>query len=208
VPGSVHQGLTPFYGTYTYVVTPRYFDQRASLLPLDPGLSVSIEVDVQPFAKARLELGFTRGYTQSQAFVNHFGLKALIRPKDDTLLFDTSKPAGTNAAGAHYTYAQEYEWLGFTARQKIFGLVREVLANDGLRLDMFAFDLNKPDLLALLLELARQGRARVILDDAALHHSTGKPKPEDEFETLFRDAARKPAEIRRGHSAATRTTRC
>jgi hypothetical protein len=23
VPGSIHQGLKPFYGTYTYVVTPR-----------------------------------------------------------------------------------------------------------------------------------------------------------------------------------------
>src|SRR5258706_3240344 len=81
VPGSVHQGLTPFFGPYTYVVTPRYFDDKKTLQPLDPALSVAINVDVQPFKKKKLELGFTRGYVQSQAFVNHFGLKALIRPK-------------------------------------------------------------------------------------------------------------------------------
>jgi phospholipase D-like protein len=199
VPGSVHQGLTPFYGPYMYVVTPRYFDDRRSLLPLDASSSVSIDVAVRPFAAPTMELGFTRGYTQSQAFVNHFGLKALIRPKGRDLLFDTSAIAGTNAAGTAYTYAEEYEWLGFTAREKIFGLVREVLASEHLRLDMFAYDLNEPDLVVLLLELAKQGRLRIILDDAALHHAASGTKPEDQFEALFRSAARSPAEIRRGH---------
>jgi phosphatidylserine/phosphatidylglycerophosphate/cardiolipin synthase-like enzyme len=199
VPGSVHQGLRPFYGPYTYVVTPRYFDDHGSLLPLEPSSSVPIDVDVRPFTTSWIELGFTRGYIQSQAFVNNFGLKALIRPENDELLFDSSQPAGTNAAGTQYTYAQEYEWLGFTARQKIFDLVGEVLANQDLRLDMFAYDLNEPDLIRLLLELAEQGRIRVLLDDAALHHSASKPKPEDRFERLFRAAARAPAEIRRGH---------
>jgi phosphatidylserine/phosphatidylglycerophosphate/cardiolipin synthase-like enzyme len=199
VPGSIHQGLKPFYGPYTYVVTPRYFDDQRSLQPLNPSLSASIDVDVAPFTTKSLELGFTRGYTQSQAFVNHFGLKALIRPKAKELLFDTSQPAGTNAAGQQYTYADEYEWLGFTAREKIFGLLTEVLANKELGLDMFAYDLNEPDLLKLLLELAKQGRIRIILDNAALHHSTAKPKPEDQFEALFLEAAKAPAEIRRGH---------
>jgi PLD-like domain len=199
VPGSVHQGLQPFYGPYTYVVTPRYFDDQGSLQPLDPSLSASIDVDVAPFKTKSLELGFTRGYTQSQGFVNHFGLKALIRPKDKQLLFDTSQPAGTNAAGQQYSYADEYEWLGFTAREKIFDLLNEVLANEGLRLDMFAYDLNEPDLITILLELAKRGRIRIILDNAGLHHSVAKPKPEDQFETLFREAAKAPAEIRRGH---------
>ena len=49
VPGQVHQSLTPFYGPYTYVVTPRYFDDRRSLQPLDPSLSVSVDVEVAPF---------------------------------------------------------------------------------------------------------------------------------------------------------------
>jgi hypothetical protein len=200
VPGSVHEGLKPFYGPYTYVVTPRYFDDRQSLQPLDPSLSAPVDVDVAPFTGPDgFELGFTRGYTQSQAFVNHFGLKARIQPQDHELLFDTSQPAGTNAQGTQFTYAEAYDWLGFTAREKIFGLLDEVRADQALRLDVFAYDLNEPDLLRALLELAKQGRVRVILDDAALHHSTKTPKPEDQFESLFRGAATGTAEIRRGH---------
>src|SRR4029079_18889014 len=38
----------------------------------------------------------------------------------------------------------------------------------------------------------------IILDNAALHHSTTKPKSEDEFEELFTQAAKKPAEMKRG----------
>ena len=198
VPGSVHQGLKPFLGRYTYVVTPRYFDDKRSLQALDPSLSVSVGVDVLPFKTKKLEVGFTRGYVQSQAFVNHFGLKALIRPAGLELIFDTAQPSGTDASGNQYTYADEYEWLGFTAREKIFGLLNDVLAHNTLRLDVFAYDLNEPDLILILLELAKQGRIRMILDNAALHHSAATPTPEDQFETLFLDAAKAPAEIKRG----------
>ena len=44
-----------------------------------------------------------------------------------------------------------------------------------LHLDVFAYDLNEPDVIQLLLKLAGQGTIRIILDNAALHHSTSKP---------------------------------
>jgi hypothetical protein len=198
VPGSVHQGLKPFYGNYTYAVTPRYFDTDRTLLPLDKLRSVELTVEVAPFESGNLELAFTRGYVQSQAFVGRFGRKAQISPDGDELLFDTAAVAGANAQGEPYTYADEYEWLGFTAREKVFALLEEVRKDRKLRLDVFAYDLNEPDLASALIGLAKQGRVRVILDNAALHHSTAKPKPEDEFERLFAQAARAPAEIKRG----------
>ena len=201
VPGSVHQGTQPAAGAYTYTVTPRYFDGNKSMLPLDPKLSAAVTIDVGPFQKQGLELGFTRGFTQSQAFVNHFGLKALIRPKTKDLIFDTSQESGSNAAGEKYTYADEYEWLGFTAREKIFSMLNEVLNNNSLQLDMFAYDLNEPDVISILLQLAAKGRIRIVLDNAALHHSTSSPKPEDQFETLFTKAARGKAAILRGKFA-------
>lgn len=191
VPGSFHQGIEPVMGDYTYTVTPRYFDPKGSLLPVDPKLSVSVVVKVAPFQKAELEVGFTRGFTQSQAFVHHFGAKALIRPKGDELLFDTTAQSGANAAGAKYTYADEYRWLGYTARDHIFELLDSVIGNKSLRLDMFAYDLNEPDVIQRLLTLAKQGRVRLILDNAALHHSATAPKPEDEIETLFNAAVKK-----------------
>jgi hypothetical protein len=198
VPGSAHQGITPFYGSYSYAVTPRYFDSKGSLQALDQTLSATIRVDVSPFQKIGLELGFTRGFTQSQAFVHHFGLKALIRPKDKTLLFDLSQESGSNAAGQKYTYEDEYGWLGFTARAKILAILAEVLKDATLSLDVFAYDLNEPSVLDALLKLAKQGRVRVILDNATLHHSTKAPTPEDQFEKLFNAAAKQPAAILRG----------
>src|SRR5262249_4254353 len=33
VPGSVHQGTKPFFGPYTYTVTPRFFDNAKSMQP-------------------------------------------------------------------------------------------------------------------------------------------------------------------------------
>ena len=198
VPGSVHQGLKPFFGRYTYVVTPRYFDGGQSMLPLDPGRSVSISLDVGPFTAKKLSLGFTRGYVQSQGFVNHFGLKALIRPGGDDLQYDTAQPSGTNAKGEQYTFAQEYEWLGFTARERIFELLDDVLAKPQTQLDVFAYDLNEPDLVDRLLKLAGQGRIRIVLDNSSLHHSAKTPTPEDRFETKFNAAKRGASELKRG----------
>jgi hypothetical protein len=179
-------------------VTPRYFDGNGSLQPLDPALSASVTITVDGFEKNGVQLGFTRGFVQSQAFVRHFGLKAPIRPKGNDLVFDTTQEAGVNAAGERFTFQDEYEWLGFTAREKIFALLNEVVQNKNLKLDVFAYDLNEPDLIDILVKLAKQGRARIILDNAALHHSASSPKPEDQFEKLFNKAAGKKTLLKRG----------
>lgn len=197
VPGSAHQGLSPVFGKYKYTVTPRYFDDHRSMKPIDPTLGVALKVDVGPFTKKRLSLGFTRGFVQSQAFVGHFGKKAMIRPKGKALLFDTSQQSGVNDKGEPFTFEDEYEWLGFTARDRIFELLNAVVASATLRLDVFAYDLNEPDVIDILLKLAKKGRVRVILDNATLHHGS-PPKPEDQFETLFKKAAKGKAGILRG----------
>jgi len=221
VPGSLHQGTKPVFGTYTYTVTPRYFDGNGSLLAIDPGLGVSVPVAVGPFQKGALALGFTRGFTQSQAFDSHFGLKAAIEPPKGDLVFDTGAVAGTNDSGQTFTFRDEYEWLGYTARDTIFALLDAVAADPGLKLDVFAYDLNEPDIISALLKLGAEGRVRIILDDAGLHHdsthprkATAKkpssartakktaakkaPKAEDQFETRFTEAAGAAA-IKRGH---------
>ena len=198
IPGSLHQGLEVFLGQYKYTVTPRYFDNTGSLLPIDDSLGTTIDVNVVPFSKGKIDLGFTRGFTQSQAFVHHFGPKAIFRPKNRDLLFDTSQVAGKTNEGQEYTFAQEYEWLGFTARDRIFEIANEVLKDKKLHLDVFAYDLNEPDILKIFLQLAKQGRMRMILDNATLHHDTKKPKPEDEFQKLFDKAAKGKAEMKRG----------
>lgn len=198
IPGAAHQGLTPITGTYRYTVTARFFDGNGSLLPMDPAWSVSEDVDVVPFKKDGLSLGFTRGFTQSQAFMRRFGPQALIRPDDDTLLFDTTQIAGADAFGNQYTFDDEYAWSGYTARVRIFEVLDEVLVDPSLRVDVLAYDLNEPAVIERLLTLAKQGRIRIVLDSSSLHHSTSDPKPEDEFATQFAQDAQAGAEIVRG----------
>jgi hypothetical protein len=197
VLGAVHQGTTPFFGDYTYTVTPRYFD-NGRLNPADPSLSVSVTIEVSKFAKGSLELGFTRGYTQSQAFGNHFGPTALIQPKPPKLLYDTSAQAGTNSQGVKYTYEDEYEWLGLTAREKIFAILNTVIKNKSFVIDVFAYDLNETDILQILLKLAKQKRVRIILDNSKDHHNKQNSKPEDQFEKQFKRAAGKGQLMLRG----------
>jgi hypothetical protein len=204
VPGSAHQGTTPLFGAYTYTVTPRYFDAKGSLRPLDTSLSVTVMTQVQPFSRGHVQLGFTRGFTQSQAFVHHFGPKVSIQPAKAALQFDTGAQAGVSPAGSPYTYRDEYAWLGFTARERVFSVINGVVNDKSLSLDVFAYDLNEPDLIARLLQLAQEGRTRVILDNASLHHGTavsGKAKAEDAFEELFTKAATGNAAILRGKFA-------
>lgn len=200
VPGSAHQGPDPVFGKYKYTVTPRYFDNAQKLTPLDDSLSASVSIDVGPFEKKALSAGFTRGFVQSQAFVRHFGLDALIQPKTHDLTFDTSVVSGKNAKGESYTFADQYRWLGFTARTRVLGMLDEVIADTTLTLDVFAYDLNEPDVVQRLLKLAKRGSLRIILDNAPLHTSTAKKKsPEDIFEKMFNDAAKAPSAILRGH---------
>ena len=195
VPGAFHQGEDVFYGVYNYTITPRYF-KEGKLQELDSSLSLSLEVLVQPFATMQLELGFTRGFTQSQAFVHHFGKNATFQPKGKDLVFDTKGTAGKNDAGQTYTYEQEYQWSGFTARQRIFAVLNEVLQNKNLTIDVFAYDLDEPDVVKIFIQLATEGRMRIILDNATLHHKPGAD--EDEFEKQFKNAAKKPSAIMRG----------
>lgn len=189
VPGSAHQGLEPATGDYVYVVTPRYFDDDQSMQPLNPKLSATVTVLVDGFEHGRLAVGFTRGFVQSQAFLDHFGKKAIIRPKGDDILFDTSQIAGTNATGTDFTYEEAYEWLGFTARGLIHDVLDEAIADASCKVDAFAYDLNEPGIVGRLKTLAKAGRLRLILDDAALHHNEAKPEREDMVEVLLDDAA-------------------
>ncbi|MRW89103.1 hypothetical protein GJ699_03805 [Duganella sp. FT80W] len=199
VPGSFHGAPTPVFGTYKYTVVPRYFDPQEHLKPLDTTLGSSVEVYVGPFTKDGLQLGFTRGYTQSQAFVHHFGSKARIQPTGRDLLYDTTQQAGTSPEGQPYTYAEAYDWLGFTARDRIFAFLDEVIADPKQYLQVFAYDLNEPDVCKRLLQLAGEGRVRIILDNAGLHHSVATPKMEDRFEQAFNAVTKGAAQIKRGH---------
>jgi hypothetical protein len=190
-------------GDYIYTVTPRYFDGQARMLPLDATKSVSVTVKVGPFASGALKLGFTRGYMQSQAYDRHFGVKTPVQPSGRGLQFDTSTQAGTNPQGQAVTFEQIYEFMGATAREQVFDVLNQVLKDATLHLDVFAYDLNEPDVVAGFLQLAKEGRIRIILDSASLHMPTtvkGKTTSplEAAFQTAFEQQAKDPTMLKRG----------
>lgn len=191
VTGQFHQGLAPATGNYSYTVTPRYFDANQHMKPLDASLSARVTVPVGPFKKASLALGFTRGYMQSEAFVHHFGKTTRLVPANRDLQFSTSAQAGTHN-GQNFTYADIYDWMGASARQQVFDILSEVLSDNSLDLDVFAYDLDEPDVVGGFLKLAAEGRIRIILDSAQLHvtHVDSKTKKtvvplEDTFTAAF-----------------------
>ena len=202
-PGTAHQGVSPALGDYAYTITPRYFDSASSMQALDSALSISVKVPVGPFKKGALELGFTRGYMQSGAYAHHFGKNTPVVPKTKQLDFDTNTQAGTDNNGQPVTFAQIYHWMGETAREQVFDVLNRVLNDPSLTLKVFAYDLNEPDIAKILLALAKQGRLRVILDNASLHVTkTAKVKtPEDQFTDLFQQQRKAPSDIVRGSFA-------
>src|SRR5947209_6263355 len=199
---NTHAAVT---GNYTYTVTPRYFDSNHAMKPLDTSLSAKVMVGVSPFKKGSLSLGFTRGYTQSEAFVHHFGPQVHLQPPGKPLLYDTKQQAGTNPAGQTYTFEDEYVWMGSSARQQVLAVLNTALGDKSVHVDAFAYDLNDPTIMSALLELGKQGRLRLILDNAQLHitHVDSKTKktvvpPEDNFAALYQQQAKDKKSLVRG----------
>ena len=92
VPGIDSQIHQYIYGDYKYDITPRYLIDN-KLQYLNKELTVSITIDVSPYKSGKLQLSFTRGFIESQAYSRHFGLNNKIRPNNTDLIFSTNQIA-------------------------------------------------------------------------------------------------------------------
>lgn len=142
-------------GKYSYDVTAMYF---ATGDKLKEGPSVNVQVEIMPTRFGNFEYGFTRGYLSSQAYTQLFK-NAAIRPAKKTLVYKTA------------SYEKQYEWLGFHARKLVFDFLHECIKDKSITLDLFAFDLDEPDVMAGLQQMGK--RLRAFLDDAPLHTKAG-----------------------------------
>jgi hypothetical protein len=118
-------------GTFTYKATAMLF-QPGSETALIAGPSAEVGVVLMPPQQGPFQLGFTRGYISSQAYAEQFH-NAPIEPSPPTFNFDTSP------------YQAQYQWLGFHAHRLMFDFVAETLADQGLSLDVFAYDIQLVD---------------------------------------------------------------
>ena len=148
-------------GTFTYKATAMLF-QPGSETAITPGPSAEVEVSLMPAGPTPFLLGFTRGYLSSQAYVDQFH-NAPYEPSPPTFDFDTA------------TYQPQYHWLGFHARRLVFDFVAEALADHTRSLDVFAYDLDEPDVIKQLGQLG--SRLRLYLDNSASHVTENALEP-------------------------------
>jgi hypothetical protein len=147
-------------GDYVYDVTAMYFSGSG----LKPGSTASLSLPLSsPSLGGNVQIGFTRSYVSSQAYAEKFGEKPL-RQMPKTLQFSTGP------------YAEQYEFLGYTARKMIFQFLNECLQDDQISLDVFAYDFDEPDILACLQKMG--SRLRFYLDDAPLHTASTALEPQ------------------------------
>ena len=150
-----HFPADPKPGTYTYEVTPMFFVSQQSAA-IKPGpFSVSVSLDLIPSDYSKLRIGFTRSYVSSQAYFDRFH-NADIRPLPRKLQFDTTP------------FEAQYQYLGYTARKLLFDFLAECKPPE-VRLDVFAYDFDEPDIFQALSDL--KPRLRIWLDDAPLHNA-------------------------------------
>jgi hypothetical protein len=126
-------------GLFTYKATAMLF-QPGSETAVASGPSAELGIVLMPPQLGRFQLGFTRGYVSSQAYAEQFGNQAIV-PAPPTFDFDTS------------TCQPQYHWAGFHARRLIFDFLAEALDQQDLELDVFAYDLDEPDIIRQLGQL-------------------------------------------------------
>jgi len=200
VPATFHQLDGAFFGNYKYEVTSRYLVDDI-LQPLDESLTVTVTIDVSPYKSGDFEIGFARGFVASQAYVSHFGNNNKVRPNKTDLIFDIKARSGS-INGKDYTFEDQHIWMGWQARARVMEFLDETLADTKLSLDVFAFDLDEPVICDRLIQLAQEGRCRVLLDNSKTHavkDAGGNDAFENKFEALFNQKANVPSAILRGH---------
>jgi phosphatidylserine/phosphatidylglycerophosphate/cardiolipin synthase-like enzyme len=171
----------------TYRVRALYFSGQGFATRAGPEVTIKAEPVKQLFTKFRP--AFTRGYIASQAYVDKFA-NADIRPAGaKTPDFDT-KP-----------FQAQYAWLGADARAQLFDFIADCEQDANAKIDVFAYDLDEPDVIAAICRMGKQGRLRAILDNAPLHSKPGKsgvmPVEIDSAKMII--AAAGPNNVRQGH---------
>ena len=144
-------------GEFRYRATAMLFKPGAEKA-IEAGPTAEVALELLDEGHARFDIGFTRGYLSSQAYAERFD-NAPFQPASPTIDFDTAP------------FEERWSWLGGRARRLLFGFLEETLADPLLRLDVFAYDLNEPDLIRALAALGP--RLRLFLDDSTEHKKPG-----------------------------------
>ncbi len=150
----IHFPQNPQGGKYVYRVTKQHMRRDGTLCK---GVSVQVDISLDPVTYHDfLDVGFSRNFASSQAYCDKYGNNRAVIPShsNDGLRFP--KLSG-----------DIYQWLGFEAYDLIFDFLNEAVENKSTELDVFAYDLNEPDIVALLEKMGT--RLRAVIDNSGPH---------------------------------------
>ena len=160
-------------GEFVYRVTPVFMDGTDKLSYGEPQ-EAAVELQRETYPGV-LNVGFTRGFVSSQAFVNRYvtpndGIEKLLPQKGDQPLdYVPTHPKATEALA----------WMGFEARRAILDVLDKAIADQDAQVRVVAYDLNEPQVVTRLEQLGP--RLKIIIDDSGSHGRAGSG--EDQAET-------------------------
>jgi hypothetical protein len=161
----IHFPQNPQAGDYIYRATKLHMPQDNVL---KKGTAIELKIPLDPVTYHDfLDIGFTRNFASSQAFLDKF-------PAGTDINATGKKIIPTNAddgLGFKKMEGNIYDWLGFEAHDLIFGILDEAVKDKTIELDVFAYDCNEPDLVDRLEKLGP--RLRAIIDDSSKTDANG-----------------------------------
>ncbi len=156
-------------GEFTYRVTPVFMNDQDEL-SLGDAQTAAIELSRETYP-GQLNIGYTRGFVASQAFVDRFKTTKGILPTTANASLDF-KPTNPQADEA-------LAWMGFEARQLILDVLDKALADNTAEVRFVAYDLNETDVVEKILQLDKK-RVKVIIDNSGSHATKGSAENEVE----------------------------
>jgi len=150
----IHFPRDPQGGEYIYRVTKQHMRRDGTLCK---GASVQVSISLNPVTyHGFLDVGFSRNFASSQAYCDKYGNNQAVIPSRASEGLRFPKLSG-----------DIYRWLGFEAYDLIFDFLHEAVENKDTDLDVFAYDLNEPDIVALLEKMG--ARLRAVIDNSGSH---------------------------------------
>jgi phosphatidylserine/phosphatidylglycerophosphate/cardiolipin synthase-like enzyme len=155
-----HFPYQPKNGVYTYRVTKRHMKADGTLYS---GTSVTAKITYEATCyDGFLELGFTRGFASSQAFVDRYETDGKVPPVI---------PANSaNGLEFKKMTGDIYQWMGYEAYRLLFDTLKEI-QDPAYTVDFMAYDLDEPDVVAAIVSMG--SRVRALLDNTADHTKAG-----------------------------------
>jgi len=148
-----------FEAAIAYRIRAQYF---AAGHALRAGPEAIVSVEPARSRHSRFTPAFTRGYIASQAYADKFDNAEVRPPGKKTPDFSTGP------------FEAQYVWLGAEARKALFDFIADCDADKRCRVDVFAYDLDEPDVIAAMCRFGREARLRAILDNSAGHAKPDK----------------------------------